>query len=130
MVDRVFRPLNLGQLPVAKIRECLGIRLQAGMTVFSAKAQTHAYQRHPDDFEICLSQIAAVVRAPDFVGQGPHQNDGIELIGRSNQAKNFVLVAVKLRPDRRGNYVIASTYLVDKHKIERRLRKGYLYKTK
>ena len=60
------------------------------------------------------------------LGRGPHQADGFELIGEALAAGAVILVAIKLRRDRHGRYVVASTYTIDRNKLARRLRKGFL----
>jgi hypothetical protein len=36
--------------------------------------------------------------------------------------------AIKIRPDYVGRYIVASTYLIDRNKLERRVRKRFLKK--
>ncbi len=63
---------------------------------------------------------------PDYIGQAPGQNDGFELIGEIPHEQAIILVAIKLRVDRAGRYIVASTYPIDRNKLERRLRKGFI----
>lgn len=35
-------------------------------------------------------------------------------------------MAIKARPDAAGRYIVASTYVIDGAKLERRIRKGFL----
>ena len=96
------------------------------MVHFSVRAQAHARDRHPAEFSECLGHIGRIIGAPDYVGQGPSQPDGFELVGQANYGWHIVLVAIKLRPDAQGRYIVASTYLIDRDKLERRVRKGFL----
>ncbi len=123
---RQITSLDLGPLPAAKINDALGLELADAVVHFSARAQQHAHDRHPDDFDVCLRHIERVVATPDYIGQGPGQADGFELIGEAHQDQAIVLVAIKVRPDRSGRYIVASTYLIDRNKLERRVREGFL----
>lgn len=119
----------MGHLPAEQINQILGLNLTASIVHFSLRAQQHAYERHPEDFALCLRHIAQIVAKPDFVGRGPHQSDGFELIGTIRQESAIILVAIKLRPDGAGRYIVASTYSIDRSKLERRLRKGFITRT-
>jgi hypothetical protein len=76
-----FHAIQYGTLPIDKVRACLGIELVVGVLRFSEIAQTHAFERHPNDFDICLQHMERIIAEPDFIGRGPHQTDGFELIG-------------------------------------------------
>jgi len=121
-------PLDLGPLPTTRINGLLGLNLVPAVVHFSVRAQQHALQRHPDNFTICRRHIASIVANPDYVGQSPGQSDGFELIGEAHQDQAIVLVAIKINPDHAGRYIVASTYLIDQNKLERRVRKRFLKK--
>lgn len=121
-----IKSLDLGPLPADKINGALGLNLAAAAVHFSVRAQQHAQDRHPDEFAICLRHIEWIITAPHYIGQGPGQADGFELIGEAHQDQAIVLVAIKLRPDAAGRYIVASTYVIDRNKLERRIRKGFL----
>lgn len=118
--------LDLGPLPVARINGVLGSSLTAADAHFSIRAQSHSLMRHPDDFELCRRYVGQIVSNPDYIGQAPGQNDGFELIGEIPQEQAIILVAIKLRLDKAGRYIVASTYPIDRNKLERRLRKGFI----
>lgn len=120
-----FIGVDVGPLPTAVIRRALRLELMEGAVHFSRRAQAHAWERHPDDFALCLNAMREVVASPDYVGRGPHQKDGFELIGEVACGGALVLVAVKLRPDASGRYAVSSTYVIDRNKLARRLRKGF-----
>jgi len=124
--DTPLAPLDFGPLCVDKVNNALGLRLMAGRVHFSVRAQLHARDRHPEEFTDCLGHIGRIVRTPDYVGQGPGQSDGFGLVGAADDGRAIVLVAIKLRRDVQGRYVVASTYLIDRNKLERRVRKGFL----
>ena len=118
--------LDLGPLPVAKINSVLGLNLTAADAHFSIRAQSHAQMRHPGDFELCRQYVGRIVAKPDYIGRAPDQVDGFELIGEIPHEKAIILVAIKLRVDHAGRYIIASTYPIDRNKLDRRLRKGFV----
>jgi len=120
--------IELGPLPIDEIYRAFGISLNVGLVHFSVRAQQHARERHPDDFDLCLAHIERVIAAPDYVGRKPEQTDGFEMIGESDHA--IVLVAIKMRSDSAGRYIVASTYLIDRNSLERRLRKGFVKPSK
>ena len=122
-------PLDAGPLPVAAIEAATGLVLAPGPVHFSVRAQEHAERRHPDDFALCMRHVARIVTAPDYIGQGPHQADGFELVGEARAEDAVVLVAIKVRPDARGRYIVASTYVIDRGTLDRRLRKRFLART-
>ena len=118
--------LDLGPLPVAKINGVLGSSLTEAYAHFSVRAQSHSLMRHPDDFQLCRQYVGQIISDPNYIGQAPGQNDGFELIGEIPQEQAIILVAIKLRLDGAGRYIVASTYLIDQNKLERRLRKGFI----
>ena len=118
--------LDLGPLPVTTINAILGLNLVTADVHFSARAQVHALTRHPDEFDLCRKYVGRIVARPDYVGQAPGQATGFELIGEIAEAQTIILVAIKLRLDAAGRYAVASTYPIDRNKLERRLRKGYI----
>lgn len=118
--------LDLGPLPVAKINKVLGLSLLAAEAHLSVRAQIHSLSRHPDNFELCRRYIGQIVSTLDYIGQAPDQVDGFELIGRIPHEQAIVLVAIKLRPDKAGRYIVATAYPIDGNKLERRLRKGFV----
>lgn len=118
--------LMLGQLPTAVINAALRLALPEGNVHFSIRAQQHARKKHPADFRVCLRHIQQIVATPSFVGRGPHQTEGFELVSEIQQGQAIVLVAIRMQPDASGQYGVASTYLIDRNKFERRVRKGFL----
>jgi hypothetical protein len=107
----------------------IGLDLPAGDVRFTARAQAHARERHPGDFEICLTHLPRIVRAPDYVGRAPQQADGFELIGEARQERSIILVAIKLERDREGRYIVASTYRLTRRALESRLLRGFVVRT-
>ena len=123
---RKIVPLDLGLLPIEKVNRALGLNLAAAIVHFSVRAQAHAEKRHPAAFSICLRNIRRIVAAPDYIGKAPDQTDGFELIGEAPRDHAIVLVAIKMRQDKAGRYAVVSTYVIDRNKLERRVRKGFL----
>lgn len=106
----------------------VGQALTVGMVHFSVKTQEHTDKRHPTDFNLSLQHLAQMVTRPDYIGQSPHQPDGFELIGEVRAGGELILVVIYLRPDRRRRYFVKSTYRIDRNKLKRRLRKGFVAK--
>ena len=124
-----YTPLDLGPLPADAIKTALGLDLAPGPVRFSVRAQGHAETRHPGQLALCLRHVGPIVAAPDYIGRGPHQADGFELIGEAREEGEegaLILVAIKVRPDARGRYGVASTYTIGRDTLDRRLRKGFL----
>lgn len=121
-----YKPLDCGPLAVATINGALGMNLAPGRAHFSASAQEHAEDRHPADFAVCFANIKDIVRAPEWVGRNPRDQDGFTLVRSATAGRTIILVAIKIRPDAEGRYVVASTYRLTRHDVEARLAKGFL----
>jgi hypothetical protein len=52
--------------------------------------------------------------------------DGFELIGEAREDQAIILIAIKINRDRAGRYIVASTYTIDRNKLQRRVRKRFL----
>jgi hypothetical protein len=103
----------------------LGTEPQTRTCYFSASAQEHAEDRHPIEFAACIANIDRILQFPEWVERSPHQRDGFALIRRVNLGKDILLVALKIKLDEDGRYIVSSTYKVTTNDIENRVRKGY-----
>lgn len=121
-----YKPIDCGPLAVGLINDAMNWRLVPGRVHFSASAQEHAEDRHPEDFKLCVQHLDEIIRAPAWVGQGPKDRDGFVMVRRIRSAKAVLLVAIKLKPDAMGRYILASTYRVAQHDVDVRVAKGYL----
>ncbi len=117
---------NYGPIPVDTIFKYLGIELEEGEVVLSAKAQIHAARRHPEDFSRCLPYLQRVISTPDYIGDDFKNENKIELISLIPELGNGLLIALSIQRDSSGNYHIASFYPVSFAKITNRCGKGYL----
>ncbi len=124
-----YKPLDCGPLAVATINTALRLDLAPGRAHFSASAQEHAEDRHPADFAVCLANIRDIVRAPEWVGQNPRDREGFTLVRSALAGKAIILVAIKMKRDPDGRYVVASTYRLTRHDVETRVEKGFLKAT-
>lgn len=124
-----YRPLDCGPLAVATINAALGLKLAPGRAHFSASAQEHAEDRHPSDFAVCLANIHDIVRAPEWVGQNPRDQEGFTLVRSALAGRAIILVAIKMKRDPDGRYVVASTYRLTRHDVKTRVDKGFLKAT-
>ncbi|WP_295194425.1 hypothetical protein [uncultured Brevundimonas sp.] len=120
-----YKPIDCGPLAVGVVNDAMGWTLRPGLVHFSASAQEHAEDRHPADYALCIRHIGQILQAPDWVGQGPKDREGFVMVRRVAVAKAILLVAIKLKPDVQGRYVVASTYRVSQHDLEGRVAKGY-----
>jgi hypothetical protein len=108
-----------------------GLELAEGDVTFTIPAQQHALKSHPGTYISCLPYLAQTVVDPTHVGQSPkHAGQGFELVRAVNAAGLIILVAVLIKPTKRGIYIVKSTYPIDSGKLENRLRKGHLISTK
>lgn len=122
-----FQLLNLGPLPHERVSKLLNIPMPEGVVHCSAGAQFHAWRRHGVEFLACHAYMSQTVTAPTYIGRGPRQNDGFEMILEVANNGPRVLVAVLLRPSNAGVYQVTSCYPIDKNTISRRLRKRFLF---
>lgn len=122
----IFKPLVLGPLPSAQLAKAR-ILISDGEVHFSIPAQRHAYNRHPETYMSCAPFLSQTVLDPSHVGQAPdHAGTGFEIVREIKEEGIIVLLAVVLRPTNAGIYHVSSTYPIDRNKLERRVRKGYL----
>ncbi|WP_146200190.1 hypothetical protein [Ochrobactrum soli] len=126
MTEQKFRPLTLGQLPVEALKQ-FGLELTAGHVAFTIPAQKHAFERHPDTYMSCLPFLSQTVTEPTHVGQSPNHTDGgFELVREVTESGLIVLVAVLIKPTKKGIYLVKSTYPIDYNKLGNRVRRGHL----
>lgn len=123
--DRKLENLTLGDLP-ASLLEKAGLNLPVRPVRFTIAAQKHAISSHPREFDICLPHLHEIVAAPTYVGQGPeHKNKGFELVLSVKKGRLLILLALHIKPVA-GAYIVKSIYPIERNKLERRLRKGFL----
>lgn len=120
-----YKPLDCGPLAVATINIALRLDLAPGRTHFSASAQEHAEDRHPADFAVCLANIRDIVRAPEWVGQNPRDREGFTLVRSALAGKAIILVAIKMKRDPDGRYVVASTYRLTGMTLKRESKRAF-----
>lgn len=123
-----FRLLKLGVLPCKKVGEILKLPMSPGFVHCSVGAQMHAYRIHGPDFMICHAYLSQTVTAPTYIGKGPNQDEGFEMILDVPDQDLSVLVAILLRPSNDNIYSVKSCYPISEHTLERRLRKGFLFR--
>lgn len=121
-----FTDLDLGKMPVDKIKKAIDLDIDEGDIVFSSAAQKHSYRRHKDDFPHCLTNLSSVTNNPQFIGDDFNNEGKIELINRIPSIDSAILVSVTIEKDCNGNYNVCSMYLISEKKIQSRLEKGFL----
>lgn len=121
-------PINLGWLEVGALIR-FGISVLPGQVMFSIAAQKHTMKEHPADYDKCLSLMALAVKSPTHVGRSPdHKDDGFELIYEAATEDYIMLVALKLEQREDGTFAVSSAYPINRDKLERRVRKGFVKK--
>ncbi|WP_141430877.1 plasmid-related protein [Bacillus sp. 03113] len=79
---------------------------------------------HWKDFLKYYEEIPSAIANPDYVGQNPREPGTVELY---KVMRNYVLIAIKMNPDKR--LFLGSFYTLDsgKEKIKKRLRVGRIH---
>ena len=127
IVIPTFKPLVLGALPCVQLQKA-GLLLAEGDVHFSISAQKHAYRNHPDTYMSCAPFLSETVLNPTHVGQSPHHaENGFEIVREIKEEGLILLVALLLKPTNRGVYQVTSTYPIDANKLDRRVRKNFLF---
>ena len=123
-----YEAIEVGPLPAAMINRTLGTELVDGIVRVSRTAHRHIAQDHAADYPLVMAHLEAIVRAPTYLGQAPRHGRNIELVKRVRTADGlgYVLVAIGLEPDGRGDYAVRSAYVVRPEQVERRRQTGHL----
>lgn len=100
--------LDFGVLPYEQINLTLGLELEPGRVIMSARAQQHASDRHPESYPTTLPHVANVIANPLYMGDDFKNEGKIELIGRPAGAADNILVAVSVIRDDNGRYHVTS----------------------
>jgi hypothetical protein len=116
-----YPAINYGPLAVDKINSVLGTELELGDVRLSRTAHKHIAKDHPEDYVACLASIKLAVTSPSFIGQAPGHSRNFEIVRRINSPDGKeVLVAIRLEPDKWGDYSIVSSYRISKEMVEER----------
>jgi hypothetical protein len=127
-----YGAIELGAMPVDTINRTLGTELEEGNVRVSRTAHKHIAEDHPADYELVMASLSLAIATPTYLGQAPHHGRNIELIRRVRvpDGTGYVLVAVGLEPDARGDYAVRSAYVVKAEQVEQRRQKGRLWPPK
>lgn len=120
----IFLAKHIEGLPFAAINAALSLRLEHGKVHISRQTLRHIYERHPNDYAICVSAVEGIIKNPEFIGQAPHHRENFEVISQVNDVN--ILIAISSIPDARGDYPIMSSYIIPEGTFQRSLRKGYI----
>jgi len=118
------KPRHIGNLPYQAINKALSLNLQHDTVYLSEKAIHHIWERHPNDYHVCMEAIEVIVSTPDFTGQSPLHPDNFILIKQVQEL--MLLAAISVLPDEHGDYPVQSSYTIDNNALHHRLRKGFL----
>lgn len=126
------KTIVLGPLPVDWINRTLGTELEAGEAILTVRAQDHIAEDHPEDRDLVMANLQAVVTNPTYIGQSPHHGAAFELVRRVMLpgTDKHVLAAVKLTPNPFGNYNVHSAYVINQDRVDRRIARGHLFNAK
>lgn len=114
------------------INRTLGSELEVGEAILTARAQDHIAKDHPDDRDLVMANLQAVIRSPTYIGQSPHHGAALELVRHVMLpgTDKHVLAAVSLTPNLFGNYNVHSAYVITQARVDRRIARGHLFNTK
>lgn len=120
MAKSGYRPVRICALPVGLINSTLGTELAPGDAWLSAVAHRHFAEDHAADYAMCFPLLAEVIENPTWLGQAPGHARNFELVTRVIAIDRIVLAAVRLEPNRYGNYNIASAYCIRQQNVDGR----------
>jgi hypothetical protein len=83
---------HINGLPYQAVNYLLPLRLEHAVVHLSDKTIQHICERHPNDYELCLTHIEIAVSKPDYIGQEPHHPENFEVVRIVGDA--MVLVAI------------------------------------
>ena len=126
------KTIVLGLLPVDVINRTLGTELEAGEAILTVRAQDHIAEDHPEDRNLVMANLQAVITNPTYIGQSPHHGAAFELVRRVilPGTDKHVLAAVHLIPNASGSYSVHSAYVINQAKVDRRIARGRLFNAK
>lgn len=120
MPKLAYKAIRVCALPVDVINRTLGTDLSVGDAWFSRAARQHFAEDHPEDYVACFPFLADVIETPTWLGQAAKHGDNFELVTRIATISRIVLAAVRLIPNRYGNYNIVSVYCTTQRKVDGR----------
>lgn len=71
MSNKRYAQLLLGPLPVDLINATLGVDLEPGDAIITARAHRHIAQDHAEDYAAVMAYIRVLIAAPTYIGQSP-----------------------------------------------------------
>lgn len=125
----IRRPVRICALPVDLINRTLGTELAKGDAWLSAVAHQHFAEDHADDYAICFSSLAEIIENPTWLGQAITHSANFELVSRIVGIDRIVLVAIRLQPNKYGNYNVVSVYCIKQETVDARRRSRRLVPT-
>lgn len=111
---------RIGIIP-NEITSTLNLPDRSEQIVIYPSAILHIKKRHPHAFKLYFQKIPEVIQSPDFIGVSGESPKRIELI---KKYKETILVALKFDED--NNLVVSSMYIIEEHRVQKRLEYGRL----
>lgn len=108
---------------VQAFNDLTGQSIPCGIIYQSNGLRTHVERRHPQSIGL-MNHIETVIKAPDYVGAHPQEENSVELVKRIDEN---IMVCIKL-DNREGYLYVASVFLISESKFNNRLTSGRLRK--
>ena len=119
-------PKIVGQIST-HIEKLLGLSAPADRNIYLGDSNLrHMQTSHPADFAKYGADLAAILAAPDYVGQNP-SDSSIEFVKEYRVDNEYVKVAVRLSASDR--FYARSLYVLNNNRVSNFIAKGTLKKT-
>jgi hypothetical protein len=130
--NKRYAQLLLGPLPVELINATLGVDLEPGDAILTARAHRHIAKDHAEDYATVMTYIQVLISSPTYIGQSPHHGEAFEMVRRVivPNREEIILAAINLTRNDHGNYNVHSAYRLKEHQVTRRIQLGHLYNPK
>lgn len=114
-------------MPDDAIFRTLEIEMDPGDVKFSAPAQKHAMQGHPEDVPIIIPHLSQIISNPTYMGDDFKNPGRIEIVSRIPGVDGAALVALTVEKNERdGFYHVCSSYLITQSELDKKRDKGVL----
>jgi hypothetical protein len=126
--NKKYVQILLGPLPVELINATLGVDLEPGEAILTARAHKHIAQDHAKDYAAVMTYLQVVIAKPTYVGQSPKHAGAFELVRRVivPGQEEIILAAINLTLNEHGNYNVHSAYSLKEDQVTRRIQCKHL----
>ncbi len=116
---------TIGIINADDIEKVIDINLDAKPVILSKQAEKHIIEKHPEDFDLCMSHLKNGIENPDYAGVNPNHPNNFQIIERTLDNKHL-LIAVSQKPDSKGRYRIRTCYQLREEKAQNIISKQYV----